>query len=357
MASGADYLSTPAAKAIGRNPENNISIGKIEDHIKDLPKEAIALKQVLELPYVRKVAERQSTASKDSGIWQRKVKTNHSTVLWVLGAAVVVSALALLIPMPEEQEAMARIGTAVLVYSALLVPAFIGWRERNSQALSSWNAFRGAAEALRRRRFDVVFDAQAGPEPADIPLLPLKLEYFRRYQLDVQRSYHRMTSEKNRKQARWARLLLIPCLLIVVTWGIVMLLAIFGAWSEQGSLPSFVPDAVIGLAADFHLVERLRLDLLGLLLGIVVSVLYGAIYLRAMLNENSRNAARYTQALANFDYLAGAPLEEARQAAKEGNEVAVRRFIARVHASMSTEHAEWVHLRELDAGLKDSPAT
>lgn len=352
-----DTVTAAAVTAIGANPDGNISVGKLDDHIKRLTAEAGPLKRVLEAGGSAGVAGQQSKLSREADDHQRVFKRNRDVVIWVILLALVLSIAALVVPLPEtygQLTAGFRLGTVLIVYFALLVPLVIGLMELRSDPRQKWNEARGDAEHLRRRRFDVVMDGKADVNSGEIALLPLKLEYFRRYQLEVQREYHKVKSKENAGQAALAKWLIIPCMLVVIGWVILMGLVYTAAAGEQGPPPTWLPDAVLGAAAELHVIERFGLDIIGLLLGIALAALYGAAYLRSLLFTHQRNASRFERALENMEYLMGAPLAEARVAAVKGDEVAVRAFVAQVHSVMSTEYADWIRLRKIDEGLRDT---
>jgi uncharacterized membrane protein len=352
-----DTVTAAAIAAIGANPDGNISVGKVEKHIEALTAGAGALKRVLSAEASKIVATQQATLSREADEHQGVFKRNRNIVIAILVLALVVSVAALTVPVPEQHGqliASIRLATVLLVYFALVVPLVIGLLEQRSDPRQRWNEARGDSEHLRRRRFEVVIEGKTEPLLGEIPLLPLKLEYFRRYQVEVQREHYKEKFKENADQAALAKWLIIPCMLVVFGWLALMLLAFAAVAGEQGMPPAWLPDGVIGFAADLHLIERFNLDIIGLLLAIALAALYGAAYLRSLLFTHQRNASRFERAFENMSYLMEKPLEDARAAARSGDEAGVRAFVARVHSVMSTEYADWIRLRKLDEGLRDT---
>lgn len=352
-----DTVTAAAIAAIGANPDGNISVGKLEDHIKRLGPDAGSLTRILEAEASKNVATQQTALSREADQQQRIFVRNRNVVIVIIVLALVFSLAALMVPLPEQYGqliASIRFATVLLVYVALVVPFVIGLLEQRSDPRQKWNEARGDAEHLRRRRFEVVMDGKSDTQPGDIPLLPLKLEYFRRYQVEVQREYHKKKAGENAGQAALARWLIIPCMLIVFGWLALMVLAYAAVAGEQGMPPAWLPDAVIGAAAELHVIERFGLDIIGLLLGIALAALYGAVYLRSLLFTHQRNASRFERAHENMSYLMEKPLKDARAAALKGDEAGVLAYVARVHSVMSTEYADWIRLRKLDEGLHDT---
>jgi hypothetical protein len=342
-----------ATSTIGEQPARNFQFGGVEDHVLELrlnPK-AGPLVRILESKAVRDIDRLYGNHDRAADVHQRRSKRAANWILGLLILAVVASAGSLIWPLESQKhEMLMRIGAMLLIYGALLGSLIVAWRTGKSDPHALWSESRGHAEYLRRRLFETVVDIPEPPRTGELPPLLLKLEYFRRYQLDVQRNYHTVRGEQHRRRAWVARTLILPCLVAAIGWIVLLTLVLLGAWADHTPLPSFVPDVVEQGLAQLLEIEQHRIDQIGLITGIGIAILYGALHLRSMLDSNLRNSARYERALENLDYLAGNDLARVRQAAADGNDVAVCRFVDRVHSVMATEHAEWVRLRDLDAG-------
>jgi hypothetical protein len=83
-----------------------------------------------------------------------------------------------------------------------------------------------------------------------------------------------------------------------------------------------------------------------LAIGIAASALLGATASRSLMDLDERNASRYLTTAANLDYVAEG-LDAIRERAAAGDEASVHSFVARIQDMVSSEHREWVVLREV----------
>jgi hypothetical protein len=291
-----------------------------------------------------------------ANLWQKRYKRAVRVILALLVAAIVVGGAALVVPMSKDTAAIAYPVVTVLVYLSLIVPLVLAWRLGSSRCYEKWNEHRGAGEYLRREIFDAVIEAPAAAQANELSPLALKLAYFRRYQLELQEAYYGLRSVQNETRAWWARIFIIPCLVLVLGWILAVMAGAASAWSDQGALPDVVPGFAAQVLSYLQLVEIGQVDTIGLMLGVATAVIYAMLFLLSLLNSNLRNAARYSNAKANLAYLRETGLPAARDAAARGDESTVRRFVDRVHSVMSTELADWVRLRDLDSGKEKRAA-
>ena len=75
----------------------------------------------------------------------------------------------------------------MMEYAALALAFVMSQVLIRSKPFDTWMQARAEAERARVRLFDQVMAADEAPREGEVAPLPLKLEYFRRYQLDVQR--------------------------------------------------------------------------------------------------------------------------------------------------------------------------
>ncbi len=203
---------------------------------------------------------------------------------------------------------------------------------------------------MRHRVFETVFEAKEQAQADEIPLLPLKLEYFRRYQLDVQQAYHSKRAAENERRVRMARRFSIPVAIAVILWFAALFIEVLSAWGEQAPLPGFIPSFVYHAMAYLQYIATDYTDIKFLILGAGLTILYGLLFLLTTLNSNLRNAARFAHARENLKYLRNTGLEEARRAAAKGEEAKVMNYANRIHSAMSAELNDWVRLMDLDQG-------
>ena len=226
-----------------------------------------------------------------------------------------------------------------LICAALVCSAYLSRR----QPLARWMRERARAENLRLKLFNAVVEGEAPASTGALPLLPLKLEYFRRYQLDVQRDYYRRRGLQHARAAgqtmRWQ-------VATLALTGIAIIPAALGfldAWSG-GTLP-----AALKPVSDFAFQDAGKIMLLAA--GIVSSALGDLLAAQSLSSLDQRNATRYSSNANNLDYLAATDLPVAQAAAVSGDELQVRAFVDAVQGCVSSEHREWLHVRDLAKAL------
>ena len=74
----------------------------------------------------------------------------------------------------------------------------------------------------------------------------------------------------------------------------------------------------------------------------------------SLMDMNERNAARYRSTYENLVYLRDAGLDQARNLAASGQMNGVRHFTHLVNDQISSEHREWVTLKDLMPKLNQS---
>ncbi len=199
--------------------------------------------------------------------------------------------------------------------------AFLTQRLRQQHLLQRWMTARAEAEEFRHRYFEVV---ALTPPTEDSPSAPsftslLQLEYFRRYQLDVQSSYYDVRQRQHQQSA----------------------------------------DRTVTYAAAAGFVAALSTGLAGLLgagegtnwaglaaLGIVGASLATYAGVRESITQDARNAERYGRTRTALREI-HTRLDEVREAVGRGNRAALEEFVMAVHEHLSVEHRQW--LSESDA--------
>jgi hypothetical protein len=196
--------------------------------------------------------------------------------------------------------------------------AFLTQRLKQQNMLQRWMVSRADAETQRQAYFERVVLVEEPGGNAGIPLAVLQLEYFRRFQLDVQLRYY---DDKQRKARRAADRT------IAYAAGATF----FGALSTglAGLLGSGNPDWA-GLAA----------------LGILGTSLASYSAVREAIGQDARNAARFEQTRVALRDLY-AHLDEVRDAVASGNRAALHEFVTAAHDNLSLEHRQWLREAEL----------
>lgn len=313
------------------------------EHAARLPDDAAALKRVLKHADIQDIMERFSQDDAAAVAAQKAYKSAGHWGLRCSTLAAVVGALFLL-PIETWFGETARVAALVIQYAALaaamIASRILIWK----QPFDRWMKARGKAEISRVALFDTVMRAQEEERPGELPLLPLKLEYFRRYQLSVQRNYYAGQGAKHAKAAGatqgWQVLSVLVTLaaLVVIVAGVLNIVAASGI--PLGASLQWAIDALQVLRPPWS-------DRALLAAGVVSSAIYSFAASRSLMNLDERNASRYLTNAENLNYLTETGLEAARIAAAEGRSEEVAAFVAEIEGLVSSEHKEWVLLREI----------
>lgn len=171
-----------------------------------------------------------------------------------------------------------------------------------------WKTRRAEAEAERLRYFEVVTGKQDISEPL------LQLEYFRRYQLDVQRVFFRNRGKQHAAGAGRALRLSSGALAVA---GIMT--GVAGVVAAATLDPRWASLAIVALVAQG----------------------FGAyIDTRESSAQHRRNTERYLRSRQALDKLYGM-LDSVRAATAQGDRAVMHQFVGAVHAQLAVEHQEW----------------
>ncbi len=328
---------SPAEVAIGEDDAASDWQLRPLDHARTLPETAGALRRVLERDDIKRIMSRFDAADGAAIAAQAHYKRIGRLGLYAATVATVTGALFLLPIEPWLHGLPAAIASIVQVLG--LVVAFLSSRYLIvAKPFDAWMKNRAAAEIARVELFDTVSKASETSRTGEIPLLPLALEYFRRYQLDVQRRYYSGRAAQHRASAwrnnRWLTAG-ISLTVISVLLGTVLALRVV---SDAG-VP--MPDWLLILPPDIAGPGTNRISLA---LGVVASAFYGLGVARSLMDLDERNASRFATTSENLELLGGADLQAARAAAVAGASEAVHDFISEVQDQISSEHREWILL-------------
>lgn len=197
---------------------------------------------------------------------------------------------------------------------------------------------RGTAEIYRVQLFDEVTQAQEPLRENEFPLLPLQLEYFRRYQLDVQLAYYNGRGKQHARAAGRSKKWTLGSSLLTVLWALIAGAAAIHLLSQQG---------VMDLPTWLQALQLEKFERWIMALGVVASSLYAASASRSLMDLDARNASRYHTTSENLEHINKTLLEDTRLAATSGEREKVLGFIRLVQNQISSEHREWVMLREV----------
>ena len=261
----------------------------------------------------------------------------------LLSLVAVIIAAVLIVVQPLGLASPSVVQVLVIVQGASLVASFVlSLLNSHASLFSRWMTHRANAEFWRIEYFKRVMAANEQHGPNELPLLPLQLEYFRKHQLDVQRRYYDKRGAQHARAVRWGAILRWLALILIVI--------------------AAVPPIAAGIGFDWHAylvssgwtmppIELAIQQRAFISLSTIGAALQGWLAARDLMNQDARNAARYAATLVNLEALAERPLDEARSAAAEGDKDRVLQFAALVDQQISSEHREWVNLRNLAPNL------
>lgn len=210
-----------------------------------------------------------------------------------------------------------------------------------------WYELRGHAEDHRRRFFQYVVQSKSSATAKDI--LSLKLEYVRRFHIEVQQAYFSTYSEENKIDANIPLFLKFAALLVSMASGLYLFLLYLALLSEQdGGATFLMPDVAAGLIT----MTRDGFGDLALLASLFAIGLYGYAQLTTILLQKTATHERFANAWAQLrratspkpgvaELELALPLSKARLAAVAGDEEAVLDLVRQVNRLLGAEFGGW----------------
>jgi len=311
-----------SAETIIGNEASDDYMLRPELHGEQLPTEAAPLARLLRSDDVRKVVTRYRRADRNARRYQSIYQTLGRAAIALQAMAALLGAL-FIISHQVPGALRPDINSVELVL--LTIGTFAGGLMRRTNAFQKWNEWRASAEIGRIELFNVVTSGTTNIGAGESPLLPLQLEYFRRYQLQIQSTYYSSKGASHQRAFERQRdLIVIFALITLVLLGI--------------SLASLFGQSIV-----------LVPNHLSVFFGVAIATLTAAIGNWSLLSQDENNAKRYHATFANLDAIRRDYLEPARQAASRGDKEGVLSFVAAVNDLVSVEHRQWVLLHELAA--------
>jgi hypothetical protein len=327
-------ITERAIAAIGETSSDDWRL-QPQKHAESLPPNARLLRQVLENPALQSMIQTYNKLDQTANKAQRRYKFQSK------GAAVasfLTIALGSLLVLPGYNFMPDAAISAVSILQGVLaaVSAVLWFSSSKGGSFQSWMEARSLAEDMRIKLFDAVLDAKEAPDERsgdELPLLPLQLEYFRRYLLDSQQKFYEVRGkdfERARAGSRRWRFF-VMFLFAVAALPIV--------WEMQGHpyTPAFLVDLIAKLPPKTLMGEHIFLGITIFAVSLqVLLTSYAAISL------NYRNAWRYPMTQGELDRLSGQPLADARSDAAANRTDLVLRFTEIVEQELLAEHHEWI---------------
>jgi hypothetical protein len=307
-----------AAAVIGRGRSDDYLLSPMEhaDRLRaSAPKLAALLTHSAPMELAQQYADADAEAVAAEATFKRWLTRANWTVLVTSTVSAVLMAVALLEgrlggftkPLLAVL-ALLGVGTGAIASMAL-------FRVKEGRLLEDWLTARARAETKRLSYFTWLVEESAGP--IDIQLDLLKLEYFRRYQLDLQIAYYRTRRSDHRSSAERT--------LNIAAWSVVVAAIASGA---AGVLGAMVTEwAALGSLAVF------------------AAALQGFAASREAINQDRRNAERYERSAVALQGLRER-LDDVRGGIAAGSHSVLVEYVAAVQDQLSLEHRQWLEAAE-----------
>jgi len=303
-----------AAGIIGSGSPGDYRLSPLE-HAEQLKTSAPELATLLSRSAPVDLARQYADADTEALVAERTFKRWVIRANWAVLTTATVSALLMAVALlTASLGGLTRTILIVLALIGVAAGAFASmslFRVKEGRLLEDWLTARARAETKRLSYFSYIMNASVGPPDPQLELL--KLEYFRRYQLDLQLAYYKTRRSGHRNSAERT---------LNISAGSVMVAAIAsGAAGVLGALRS--EWAALGSLAVF---------------GAALQAFAAA---RESLNQDRRNAERYdntAQALLGLRER----LDDVRVGIAAGATSVLGEYVGAVQDQLSLEHRQWL---------------
>ncbi len=334
-------ITDAAIEALGQQAADDWRL-EPASHAASLPAAAGPLARILQRPELRSLIAVYGPADSAAGRAQKEYKRLAMTAAVAGFASVTLGGLMLLPPDDALPSALANLVPMIEV--VLVAVSFVAsLLLALSKPFERWMQERAKAENARVGLFNSVLAADEPARPDELPTLPLQLEYFRRYELDVQRAYYAGRGRQHQRSVTKASLWRVVALLLVGCASLPLVFSILG--------PEHTPGPMTWLLNLFAKPDESAQRIL-LCTSVVGGGLQGLLAAYSLLTQSERNAPRYQDAARNLEDLSAEPLTAARAAAAAGDRETVDAYVGIVHDELTAEHREWIALRSLVPDLK-----
>ena len=273
--------------------------------------QARSLADLLRHSSIATLAERYEAKNGEAMAAQGDFRRAANRANWLVLLTSVWSAVLLMIGtlrLPDEFSKPAIVAVTVLGALTAAVATMFVTMARNAKLLEEWYGRRAEAEAARRDYFERLFLVSPNPE-----LLLLRLEFFRRYQLELQTNFYRNRRKSNALSARRLAFL-----------------------SAGGVAASMLATTLAGALSSVH---PAWITLAGI--SAITSALTSFISARETVFRYQQNAESYRQSQDSLDKIRER-LDDVRVAAAQGQAEPVHQFVAAVHEQLMGEHQQWL---------------
>jgi SMODS and SLOG-associating 2TM effector domain 1 len=307
-------IMSDAAGIIGSGSPGDYRLSPVE-HAAQLKTSAPKLAALLTRSAPIELARQYSEADTEALVAERTFKRWVTRANWAVLATATVSALLMAAALLSDR--LGEFTQAILIVLALIGVATGGiasmslFRVKEGRLLEDWMTARAQAETKRLSYFSYVVSSSVGP--LDLQLELLKLEYFRRYQLDLQLAYYKARRSGHRNSAERTLNISAASVLVaaIATGAAGVLGALRSEWAALGAL------AVFGAALQAFAAAR------------------------ETINQDRRNAERYVHTAQALQGLRER-LDDVRLSIAGGSTSVLGEYVGAVQDQLSLEHRQWL---------------
>ena len=219
------------------------------------------------------------------------------------------------------QDSLPGLPQTILSVSTVLTILFSGITSalimiiKSQKLLENWMGKRAAAEELRLQYFEDLVDRQEKAPSARSGIMVL--EYFRRFQLEVQIAYYKVRSRQ--LEVKFNRFTVI---IAVLAGSVIIINGITG---------------FLGLEWAFLAT-----------LGIIVQAYSAMVSNRELTEQNERNTVRYAGLRKQLSMLKSR-IDEVRNGIREGKNDLLKKYVKAIHEPMAAEHRQWLETMTLSS--------
>lgn len=312
-------IMSDAAGIIGNRSPGDNALSPVE-HAEQLSTSAPKLAALLTRSAPVELARQYTEADTEARVAERTFKRWIIRANWAVLATATVSALLMAVALLGGS--LGTLTQTILILLALIGVAVGGiasmslFRVKEGRLLEDWMTARARAETKRLAYFNhIVNSSEEGPLDPQLELL--KLEYFRRYQLDLQLAYYKTRRSGHRKSAQRTLDVSAGSVLVAAfaSGAAGVLGALHSEWAALGSL------AVFGAALQAFAAAR------------------------EAINQDRRNAERYDNSAQALEGLRER-LDDVRRGIAGGSTSVLGEYVGAVQDQLSLEHRQWLEAAE-----------
>ena len=288
-------------------------------HAEQFGDKAPGLAAILSSGELMAVAGRYENEDRDAGTAQNRFRSVFKRANATTLATAILISLVLTVGTlaPSLPDALHKVLFIVLAIGSVILGSLASkdlFIIKQGGLLEDWMSKRALAETARLDYFDIVAKSSEPASASDVvPTSLLKFEYFRRFQLDVQRAYYRKRGSEHREEAAKT-----------LSWSA---WAVGGAGMATGlsGILGFVNPSLAAIAT----------------LGTVFAGLSTFAAMREAVFQDRRNAERYGRTFQVLDGL-HKRLKGVREAVYKAGDKPLTDFVEAVHEQLSLEHRQWL---------------